>query len=488
MIAAMRARLAALALVAAASLAPAAAAACRYDVAFDGPAGGRLAVDVACADTAFGGLAAMHRAAGGHVLAVKDADGSAIEASGGAWRLAAPPGPSPGSTRRLRYRFDLAGLAETDSVTAALGRGDSVLALLPAWLLAPIGVDPSHELEIRFADDDGRRFVSGLPRRDGAHLIRAGQIRFAGYTAFGRMTGRTIRQPTGLEAGAADGAAVTTLEAVRLDRALSVSDDTLFTWTERSAAAVGRYFGGLPTGAALLVFAPRPGRGGVPFGRAVPGGGNSVVVEVGEAASAAQLYGDWVLIHELIHTTMPFMPDGFWFMEGSATYVEPIARARAGWRSQESVWQEFADHMPRGLRAMTGAGIGGGGGSATYWGGALLMLLADVRMREESAGRAGLEACFRAIRREIGDGVRRIRVARAVDACDRGVGGSVMRDLVDRHVAQGGPVDLDGLWARLGVVRAPDGVRLDDAAPLARIRDQIVWGLEGRPSAPLPTD
>ena len=36
-----------------------------------------------------------------------------------------------------------------------------------------------------------------------------------------------------------------------------------------------------------------------------------------------------------------------WLTEGLATYFEPIIRYRAGRRSAESLWAEFARDMPR---------------------------------------------------------------------------------------------------------------------------------------------
>ncbi len=72
-----------------------------------------------------------------------------------------------------------------------------------------------------------------------------------------------------------------------------------------------------------------------------PAAAFTVMVEVGTDVDRRLLFGDWVLTHELIHTGMPFVRrGGTWFMEGAATYVEPIIRARAGWKTEEEVWRE----------------------------------------------------------------------------------------------------------------------------------------------------
>ena len=90
----------------------------------------------------------------------------------------------------------------------------------------------------------------------------------------------------------------------------------------------------------LLGLVPVTRRRGVGYGRTEPGGGATVMVEVGPDIDQRGLFDDWVLIHELVHTGMPFVRGrATWFMEGAATYVEPIVRARAGWKTEEEVWR-----------------------------------------------------------------------------------------------------------------------------------------------------
>src|SRR5260370_17337640 len=99
----------------------------------------------------------------------------------------------------------------------------------------------------------------------------------------------------------------------------------------------------------LLAMGPAPNRRGIGFGRTVSGGGATVMVEVGTDVASQRLFNDWVLVHELIHTGMPYISGrATWFMEGAATYVEPIIRARAGWKTEEEVWREGIDQMPHG--------------------------------------------------------------------------------------------------------------------------------------------
>ena len=47
-------------------------------------------------------------------------------------------------------------------------------------------------------------------------------------------------------------------------------------------------------------------------------------------------------MHELYHLGFPsFQGEGKWLDEGLATYYEPMIRARAGLRTETSLWDEF---------------------------------------------------------------------------------------------------------------------------------------------------
>ena len=115
-----------------------------------------------------------------------------------------------------------------------------------------------------------------------------------------------------------------------------------------------------------------------------------------------------MLVHELIHSGMPFIRGrGTWFMEGSATYVEPIIRARAGWKTEEEVWKEWVRHMPQGVGVFA-RGLPAAAGRENYWGGAIFMLLADLAIRRESNGAKGLEDCLAGALWEGLDGADRV--------------------------------------------------------------------------------
>ena len=236
------------------------------------------------------------------------------------------------------------------------------------------------------------------------------------------------------------------------------------------------FWHGFPDDAMTIFVVPRSGVGGVPYGRAMSGGSVSMVIYVGEHATGAQLQQDWMLLHELVHVGSPFVYRAPWLMEGLATYIEPLIRACSGLQSANAMWIEFMTYMPKGAAVMGTAGLAGGGRRGWYWGGALLMLLADLQMRRMSNGRSGLKDCLREIRVNIGNYAHTLSLPEMVSACDTAVGGSVMRELVDRYVMNATAVDLERLWRDLGLRLDNARIIVNDDAPLAKLRDAIVRG------------
>ena len=233
------------------------------------------------------------------------------------------------------------------------------------------------------------------------------------------------------------------LRVAILDSINEAGRTDLFDWVERTAQAEANYWLGFTGKQALVGLVPVASRRGVGYGRTVSGGGITVMVEVGTDVDRRRLFNDWVLVHELIHTGMPYIRNrGTWFMEGAATYVEPIIRARAGWKTEEEVWHEWVDNMPQGVQAFS-IGMANASGRQNCRGQrATFMLMADIAIRRASNGAKGLEGLpGRHIWSGI-DGTQRIAVADYAAACDRATGTTAMSTLVDRQLARsrtGGP-------------------------------------------------
>lgn len=380
-----------------------------------------------------------------------------------------------------RYRFDLSGFARAvDSTSLAVQRGSGVLAILGSWLLEPQGYDRVPTIDIRMTTGPGLVFAAGLPKVGDAWRLGGAPVIAAGYTALGRLAYRELAVPApgSLRPGEApkQSRADAVLRVAILDGVGESARADLFDWVERTAQAQSNYWQGFTAKQALLGLVPVTHRRGVGYGRSVPGGGVTVMVEVGTDVDRRRLFDDWVLTHELIHTGMPFIRrGGTWFMEGAATYVEPIIRARAGWKTEEEVWHEWVDNMPKGVQAFSNS-MANARGQENYWGGATFMLLADVGLRRATSGAKGLEDCLAGVLWSGLDGARRATIAEYAAACDRVTGTTVMSGLVERHFNNVEPVDLAALWRDLGISVVAGRIALDDNAPSARWRKLIVPG------------
>lgn len=371
------------------------------------------------------------------------------------------------------YRVALAELARgAASVDGAVASGDSVLAVASSWLLYPHREQRGTAvLQVRVATPPGIDFVTAQPMTDGVFTIAQAELAAAGFSAFGRL-----RRHPNLTPSTHSLLAPTDYEVVILDGSMDIAESALLQWIAHCADIMARFWHGFPAPGLKIFVLPRNGAEGVVFGRDMSGGGVSTLLVVGEHATREQLNADWVLIHELVHVGSPLVRGAPWLTEGLATYLEPLIRARYGLQSPGAMWTEFITHMPRGATIMESAGLMRGGRRGWYWGGALLMLLADVEMRRASDGRLGLEDCLRAIRTRIGSYLRTIGLQEMTAACDQAVGGTVLADLIERHAQSATAVDLQELWRALGVELVNGDLKVDDGAPLARVRQAIVRG------------
>ena len=380
-----------------------------------------------------------------------------------------------------RYRFDLSGFARAvNSSSEGVQRGSGVLAPLGAWLLEPRGYARAPTIDIRVTTPPGMIFSSGLPRRGDAWRLANASVRFAGYTALGKVELHELPVPAvgslrPSEQNKGQPGKQGVLRLAMLEGFAEATRPQIVDWVKRTIEAEANYWHGFTADEMLVGLVPTA-RGGVGFGRTQPGGGVTIMIEVGAALDARRLFNDWVLVHELIHSGMPFIRGrATWFMEGSATYIEPIIRARAGWKTEEEVWMEWVRDMPQG-EGVFARGLATAGGRENYWGGAIFMLLADLAIRRDSNGARGLEDCFAGALWQGLGGADRVTMDAYAQACDSATGTKAMSALLDKHFHNAAAVDLATLWKELGVALVGGRIVLDDAAPQARWRKMIVMG------------
>ncbi len=254
-------------------------------------------------------------------------------------------------------------------------------------------------------------------------------------------------------------------------------DEELVRWVERGVAAIEAYFGRFPLERLRITVEAKPGRR-VVFGQASPRG---IRMLVGREATRSALDRDWTLTHEMVHLSMPSIAgEHHWLEEGSATYVEPIARALAGQRTQVEVWREFTRDYWQGLPAAGDRGLDRTPTwGRTYYGGALWCLLADVELRKATSNAFGWQQALAAVAATGADICEEWRIEKLMALADRaaakhGASGDVLKKLYAAHAETPVDVDLAALWRDLGVVRSGRTITFDDTAPLAAIRRAIV--------------
>lgn len=248
----------------------------------------------------------------------------------------------------------------------------------------------------------------------------------------------------------------------------------VLTWVNSAARAVTVYYQQFPVSNLRIRVRFFEGHG-VRGGRTTGQGQPLITIAVGRASTSSDFTADWMLTHEMVHLAFPSVPEEHhWIEEGSATYVEPIARLQAGDLTAEKVWGDLVDGLPKGLPQAGDRGLDlTPTWGRTYWGGALFCLLADIEIRRLTDGRKGLQTAFRAILKKGGTIESDWPIRRALAIGDEAIGVGVLQDLYEKMRASPNPIDLDALWKQLGVIRRGDKIEFDEQAPLATIRKAI---------------
>src|SRR6266481_4735020 len=257
-----------------------------------------------------------------------------------------------------------------------------------------------------------------------------------------------------------------------------LSRQELLNWVETSALTVSRYYGRFPVPDLTLRVRGSDGSG-IRHGVTYPQGGGLILISVGRDTDISETKDDWVLVHEMIHLAFPSMDDDHhWLEEGISTYVEPVARAQAGLMSEAEVWKEFIRDMPKGEPQPGDHGLDNTHTwGRTYWGGALFCLLADIRIREHTGNRKGLQDGLRGILNAGGKITEDWEIGKTLAIGDKAAGSHVLQDLYREMRDKPKAIDLNQIWQKLGVELKDGTVRFNDKAPEADIRKAITHAI-----------
>ncbi len=261
-----------------------------------------------------------------------------------------------------------------------------------------------------------------------------------------------------------------------------VTHEDLIGWVSAASKSVATYFGHYPVPHVAVRITTSEGRGvhnGRTFGSPVA----LVTISVGSKTTLADLKGDWTMTHEMVHLAFPSVAERHhWIEEGTATYVEPIARVQSGILEPSKMWSDLIRDLPQGLPGPRDRGLDvTHTWGRTYWGGALFCLLADVQIHQRTHNQKGLEDALRGILAAGGNITEGWPLERALKVGDEATGTRVLENLYEEMKDKPVTVNLTGLWRELGVQRSENGdIAFTDDAPLASVRKSIVAGKGSR--------
>ncbi len=259
------------------------------------------------------------------------------------------------------------------------------------------------------------------------------------------------------------------------DRVLREKQEILLDWVIYSAQAVLQYYDRFPVRSVHIKLMVTDGPA-VRFGRAFGGEAPMIRINVGEDINPEMLRRDWVLVHEMVHLAMANVPQRHaWLLEGLATYVESIARAQHGQLAEDQIWRYFIERMPQGLPQVGDRGLDHTPTwGRTYWGGAIFCMLADIEIRRLTDNRKSLREALRGVLNADLSMHADSTAMRVFETGDRAVGVAVLVPLYQKMKSDPYPVDLDQLWASLGISLENQQVVYNDEAPMAHIRKHLL--------------
>jgi len=252
---------------------------------------------------------------------------------------------------------------------------------------------------------------------------------------------------------------------------LAVTQAEVLAWVGEAASGVATYFGQFPVSRLRVEISVR----GTGVNSGVTFQGRFIRIGLGQHATAADLASDWVMTHEMVHLAFPNLDArSLWMEEGLATYLEPVIRVRAGSLSASTMWHELMVGLPKGQPGRSRAGLDDDDAwGRTYWGGAGYWLLADLRIREQTAGRHNLDDVLRAVLAAGGDGSATWTVAQVLTLGRTVTGVDVLADLHRELGSAPVNVNYADWWMKLGLRQEAGGLVMDDTAPFAGMRRAI---------------
>ena len=357
----------------------------------------------------------------------------------------------------LSYDVDLSLLAKQDNAASRVG-GDLVTRT-GGWLLRPLLLPDGARFSAVVRTPPGIRFTSPWPVVGttidalGAVTTRCRFDRSAwnmvGHALFGRFSQESLA------------IAGTTVDLVTLSAPHQATASGIRRWIRAAVEGIALLYGRFPTPRVGVYVVPVNGSRGDPvsFGSTWYGGGPHVLLYLSNVATDDDLVGEWVAIHELLHTTMPSIRvEDAWLSEGFVTYYQEVLRARARFQSPGKSWQLIEEGFERGRATGSGATLATESASMrsnhayfrVYWAGAAIAMRLDVDLRRESGGRRSLDDVMRHWATRVGNEVD-VSAEDLVADADTFLGSPMLSSIANPILASKEFPAVDGYYRWLGL-------------------------------------
>ena len=355
--------------------------------------------------------------------------------------------------------------------------GRDLLTSVGIWFWRPEKLDVDEDIEITFVLPEGiavsAPWAPVAPRVDRA-VFRTGRSPYdwPASVAFGRFREREIQ---------VDGAL---LRLAVLDATPAADAEQMQAWIQDSARMVAELYGRFPQSQAQILVVPGArGNEPTPWAYVVRGGSPAAHFFINQRRPIKEFFEDWTAVHELSHLLLPYVnSDDIWLSEGVATYYQNVLRARGGRMTAPEAWQRLYAGFVRGMSSAHGLTLAQATESMyrddtymrVYWEGAAMLLIADVRLRQITAGKQSLDTALAALNECCATTDRAWSARQLFDKLDEVTGTGIFSAIYDQHVASKNFPDLTQTYKALGISPGPGGIELSAEERQARLRDAVM--------------
>ena len=355
--------------------------------------------------------------------------------------------------------------------------GKDLLTSVGIWLWRPERLEADEDIEITFVLPDGVAVSAPwTPVALGTErtVFRTGRSPYdwPASVAFGRFREKEIR------VGGAR------LRLAVLDGTPAADVEQMQAWIRDSAQMVADLYGRFPQSQAQILVAPGArGNEPTPWAYVVRGGSPAAHFFINQRRPIREFFDDWTAVHELSHLLLPYVnSDDIWLSEGVATYYQNVLRARGGRLNALEAWQRLHAGFVRGMDSAQGKTLAQATESMyrddtymrVYWEGAAMLLIADVRLRQMTAGKQSLDSALAALNECCGMTDRAWSARELFDKLDEVTGTGIFAEIYDQHVASRNFPDLSQTYRALGIAMDAGGIEFSAEDREMRLREAIM--------------